>query len=39
MGAQIQSTLIVFHGFTEKGRLIGDTDRDAIKALLDKAYQ
>ncbi len=39
VGAQTQSTLIVFHGTTEKGRLVGDTDRDAIRALLVKAYQ
>ena len=39
VGAQTQSTLIVFRGTTEKGRLIGDTDRDAIKALLKKAYE
>ncbi len=39
MGAQLQSTLIVFRGTQEKGRLVGDTDRDAIKALIEKAYQ
>lgn len=37
LGAQKQSTLIVFHGATEKGRSTGVTDADAIKALLDRA--
>jgi thioredoxin 1 len=36
-GAQMQSTLIVFHGPKEKGRSVGDTDPDSIKALLQKA--
>lgn len=36
-GAQMQSTLIVFHGAKEKGRSVGDTDPDSIKALLQKA--
>ncbi|MGE3702994.1 MAG: thioredoxin family protein [Hyphomicrobiaceae bacterium] len=36
-GAQMQSTLIVFHGSKEKGRSVGDTDLDSIKALLLKA--
>ena len=35
-GAQMQSTLIVFKGSTEKGRSVGDTKRDSIAALLDK---
>ena len=35
--AQSQSTLIVFSGETEKGRSVGDTDKDSIAALLDKA--
>jgi thioredoxin 1 len=37
MGARMQSTLIVFHGATIKGVSVGDTDADAIKALLDKS--
>jgi thioredoxin 1 len=37
MGAQKQSTLIVFHGAAEKGRSTGDTDAGSIKALLEKA--
>ncbi|HJS85173.1 MAG TPA: thioredoxin family protein [Acetobacteraceae bacterium] len=37
MGARMQSTLIVFHGATEKGRSTGETDPSAIKALLEKA--
>ncbi|EFI53328.1 MULTISPECIES: thioredoxin family protein [Afipia] len=36
-GAQTQSTLIVFRGPKEKGRSVGDTDPDSIKALLLKA--
>ena len=36
-GAQMQSTLIVFKGKTEKGRSTGETDPDAIKALLMKS--
>ena len=35
--AQSQSTLIVFKGDTEKGRSVGDTGKDSIAALLDKA--
>ena len=35
-GAQMQSTLIVFKGSTEKGRSVGDTRPDSIAALLDK---
>jgi thiol-disulfide isomerase/thioredoxin len=34
---QMQSTLIVFHGKTEKGRSTGETDAGAIKALLMRA--
>jgi thioredoxin 1 len=37
MGAQKQSTLIVFHGVVEKGRSTGDIDAGSIKALLEKA--
>lgn len=37
LGAKMQSTLIVFHGSTEKGRSVGDTNPDSIKALLEKA--
>jgi thioredoxin 1 len=33
-GAQMQSTLIVFHGKTEKGRSAGVTDPEKIRALL-----
>ncbi len=36
-GAQAQSTLIVFKGGSEVGRSVGDTRRDSIAALLDKA--
>ncbi len=35
--AQQQSTLIVFKGETETGRSVGDTDKDSIAALFDKA--
>ncbi len=35
--AQMQSTLITFHGKTETGRSVGDTERSSISALLDKA--
>jgi len=35
--AQNQSTLIVFKGETETGRSVGDTNKDSIAALLDKA--
>ncbi len=35
--AQSQSTLIVFNGETEKGRSVGDTNKDSIAALLDQA--
>ena len=36
LGAQAQSTLIVFKGGSEVGRSVGDTRRDSIAALLDK---
>jgi len=36
-GAQMQSTLIVFKGKTEKGRSTGEIDPGAIKALLMKS--
>jgi thioredoxin 1 len=36
-GARVQSTLIVFKGTKEVARSVGDTDRKAIAALLDKA--
>ena len=35
--AQMQSTLITFKGEQEVGRSVGDTRRDSIEALLDKA--
>jgi thiol-disulfide isomerase/thioredoxin len=35
--AQSQSTLIVFKGNKEAGRSVGDTKRDSIASLLDKA--
>jgi thioredoxin 1 len=35
--AQVQSTLIVFKGTKEVARSVGETTRDAIAALLDKA--
>jgi thioredoxin 1 len=37
LGARMQSTLIVFKGKTEMGRLVGETDPAAIAALLEKA--
>ncbi len=37
-GASKQSTLIVFKGEQEKGRMVGVTDAEAIKALVQKAY-
>jgi thioredoxin len=37
LNAQNQSTLIVFKGEAETGRSVGDTDKDSIAALLDKA--
>lgn len=36
MGARMQSTLIVFRGNAERGRSVGDTDENSIKALLEK---
>ena len=36
-GAKMQSTLIVFKGREEMGRSVGETEPDAIAALLDKA--
>ena len=36
LGAQMQSTLVVFHGAVEKGRSTGDTNAASIKALLQK---
>ena len=36
-GAQSRSTLIVFKGKKEVGRLVGDTNEASIKALLEKA--
>lgn len=35
-GANERSTLIAFKGETETGRLVGDTDRSSIAALLNK---
>jgi thioredoxin-like negative regulator of GroEL len=35
LGAQAQSTLITFKGATEVGRLVGVTQADSIKQLLD----
>ncbi len=37
LGAQMQSTLVVFHGAAEKGRSTGDTNAQSIKTLLQKA--
>jgi len=34
---QTQSTLIVYHGSTERARLVGDTDAAALRAALKKA--
>jgi thiol:disulfide interchange protein len=36
-GAQLQSTLIVYKGDTEVARSVGETKRDAIAALLNRA--
>ena len=36
MGAQMQSTLIAFHGAEERGRSAGVTDEAAIRALVEK---
>lgn len=38
-GVQMQSTLIAFHGKTEKARSTGDTDPASIKALVAKAIR
>lgn len=35
-GATSRSTLIVFKGTTEMGRLVGDTREESIKALMEK---
>lgn len=37
MGAQMQSTLIVFHGPHLTGVVVGETDPDKLKALLAKS--
>ena len=37
LGAQMQSTLIVFKGAAEQGRSVGDTEASSIAALLDKS--
>jgi thioredoxin 1 len=39
MGAQAQSTLIVFNGTTEKGRSTGENDPAAIESLLAKSIE
>ena len=36
LGANMQSTLIVFKGATEQGRSVGDTEEASIAALLNK---
>jgi thioredoxin-like negative regulator of GroEL len=36
-GVQMQSTLIVYKGYQEVGRSVGDTRASSIEALLDKA--
>jgi thioredoxin len=36
-GAQKQSTLIAFHGSTERARSVGDSKRDSITALVSKS--
>jgi thiol-disulfide isomerase/thioredoxin len=38
-GARMQSTLIVYHGTVEKGRSVGDSHADTIKALVARANQ
>lgn len=35
-GAQMQSTLIAFHGSAERARSVGDSKRDTIAALVNK---
>lgn len=37
LGAQSRSTLIAFKGETETGRIVGDTKKDSIEALLKSA--
>ncbi len=39
MGAQMQSTLIAFHGKAEKSRSTGDTNAKSIRALVATANQ
>ncbi len=39
MGAQQQSTLIVFKGMVEKGRYVGENDPAAIESLLAKSAE
>jgi len=39
MGAQKQSTLIIFNGTTEKGRSTGETNPAAIQSLLAKSAE
>ena len=36
-GARMQSTIIAFHGRTETGRLVGETDPKRIAAVVDSA--
>ena len=36
LGARMQSTLVAFHGSVERGRSVGDTNADSIRALLEK---
>ena len=38
-GANMQSTLIAFHGATETARSVGATDPDAIAAVVDSALR
>jgi thiol-disulfide isomerase/thioredoxin len=39
VGVQMEGTLIVYNGTTEKGRTTGVSDPDAVKALLEKTIQ
>lgn len=39
LGARSQSTLVAFHGTTEKGRSAGDTNATSLKALAASAVQ
>lgn len=39
MGVRMQSTLIAFHGATERGRATGLTDEGAIRALVAKTRE